>query len=68
MVQMSPPSDTALFTIRLWFESLHPSLGEWRGEIKCVETKEVRYFREWEEIAGLIAEMLDGCASTRPDT
>ena len=49
---------TTLFTLRLWQEPLGNGQSEWRGEIKNLTTGEVRYFRRWEEIAGLVVAML----------
>ncbi len=55
-ISRSPP--TNIFTLRLWHEPLSEGKGEWRGEVKNIATGEVRYFRKWDEIAVLVAEML----------
>jgi hypothetical protein len=52
------PSATVIFTLRLWQEGLGQGLCEWRGEVKNVQTGEVRYFRSWAEIAALVPAML----------
>lgn len=54
------PPPTALLTLRLWQEPLGEHVGEWRGEVKNVMTGEVRYFRQWSEIGGWVAHMVDG--------
>jgi hypothetical protein len=53
----SPPS--IILTLRLWQESLGNEQSEWRGEVKNLTTGEVRYFRQWEEIAVLVPRMIE---------
>ncbi len=48
-----------LYTLRLWPEVLDAEHWEWRGELKDLNTGEVRYFRRWSEVVELLAEMLD---------
>lgn len=54
----SPPPATVIFTMRLWQEPLDAEKKEWRGEVKNLSTNEVRYFRQWDEIASLVVKML----------
>lgn len=56
--KLSHPPATVIFTLRLWREGLGPDRCEWRGEVKNVQTGEVRYFRRWEEIADLVPAMV----------
>ncbi len=51
-----PPAP--LYTLRLWPEVLDAEHWEWRGELKDLNTGEVRYFRRWSEVVELLAEML----------
>jgi len=53
-------------TLRLWREPLGNDRSEWRGEIKHLATKEVRYFRTWDELPQLVATMLDDASSATP--
>jgi hypothetical protein len=53
----SPP--VVLFKLRLWLEPPGEERSEWRGELKNIATREVRYFRTWEELAWLVPKMLD---------
>ncbi len=48
-----PPLDrphAPLYTLRLWPEVLNQAHWEWRGELKDLNTGEVRYFRRWSEV------------------
>ncbi len=55
---LSHPSTSVIFTLRLWQEALGQGRCEWRGEVKNVQTGEVRYFRHWDEIAALVPAMM----------
>lgn len=66
MTQLSQSPPTAILTLRLWREPLGNDHSEWRGEIKHLATKEVRYFRTWEELSQLVAAMLDDASSATP--
>jgi hypothetical protein len=52
------PSRSHLFTVRLWREDLGHSQSEWRGEVQEVESREVRYFRDWPMLLTLLQAML----------
>jgi hypothetical protein len=52
------PSRSYLFTLRLWREDLGHSQSEWRGEVHEVESREVRYFRDWSALLTLVQAML----------
>lgn len=60
MSEKSEGSPSVLFTLRFWYESLGEERGEWRGEVKNLDSGETRYFRQWDEIADLLPEMLVG--------
>ncbi|MFZ1752438.1 MAG: hypothetical protein WAU10_01795 [Caldilineaceae bacterium] len=55
-----------LYTLRLWPEVLDAEHWEWRGELKDLNTGEVRYFRRWSEVVELLVEML-GETTESPD-
>lgn len=50
---------TTMLTIRLWVEALDERRCEWRGQVTNVATREIRYFRRWEELAELVPAMVD---------
>ena len=50
-----------LFTVRIWREELGDGLAEWRGKVQHVQSKEVRYFREWSALVAAIVDMLTEC-------
>jgi hypothetical protein len=52
------PSRSHLFTVRVWREDLGHSQSEWRGEVQEVESREVRYFRDWPMLLTLLQAML----------
>jgi hypothetical protein len=52
------PSRSHLFTVRVWREDLGHSQSEWRGEVQEVESREVRYFRDWQTLPALLQAML----------
>ena len=59
MQKASPlPLPAVILTVRLWQEPLGNDQSEWRGEIKNLSTNEVRYFRQWDEIAMFVRKML----------
>ncbi|MCB0136000.1 MAG: hypothetical protein KDD75_12905 [Caldilineaceae bacterium] len=66
MSQLSRSPPTVILTLRLWREPLGNDRSEWRGEIKHLATKEVRYFRTWDELPQLVAAMLDDASSATP--
>jgi hypothetical protein len=47
-----------LFTVRLLLEDLGDSRTEWRGQVQCVLSGEVRYFRDWPTLIALLLAML----------
>jgi hypothetical protein len=49
---------TQLFTLRLWVEDIDDERHEWRGELQHVNSQELRYFREWSALIGIIVAML----------
>ena len=53
-----PPSRSHLFTLRVWREDLGQGQSEWRGEVHEVESREVRYFRDWSTLLTLVQAML----------
>jgi hypothetical protein len=50
-----------LFTVRIWREELGDGQAEWRGKVQHVQSKEVRYFREWSTLVAAILKMLSEC-------
>ena len=52
------PARSHLFTVRVWREDLGHSQSEWRGEVRDVESREVRYFRDWSTLLTLVQAML----------
>ena len=54
-----------LFTLRLWPEELEQGQTEWRGQVRCVLSGDVRYFRDWPT---LIAFLLESMAGQEPGT
>jgi hypothetical protein len=52
------PSRSHLFTVRVWCEDLGQGQTEWRGEVHDVESREVRYFRDWSTLLTLVQAML----------
>jgi hypothetical protein len=53
-----PASRSHLFTLRVWREDLGHSQSEWRGEVRDVESREVRYFRDWSTLLTIVQAML----------
>lgn len=49
---------THLFLVRVWLENLGDGKTEWRGQVKQVMSKEVRYFREWATLVEHMQAML----------
>lgn len=47
-------SRSYLFMLRIWLEDLGDGASEWRGQILCTGSGEVRYFREWDNLASLV--------------
>jgi hypothetical protein len=58
MDKAHPSSRSHLFTVRVWREDLGHAQTEWRGEVQEVESREVRYFREWPTLLTLVQAML----------
>lgn len=46
-----------LFTVRLWHEDLGRGQVEWRGQVTHVLSGEMRWFRQWAELADDLAVM-----------
>jgi len=44
--------------VRVWEEAIGASETEWRGKVQLTTTGDVRYFRQWETLATLLAAML----------
>ncbi len=53
-----PPARSHLFTLRVWREDLGHSQTEWRGEVRDVESREVRSFRDWSTLLTIVQAML----------
>ncbi len=51
-------AQTQLFIVRVWLEDLGNGKTESRGQVKCVLSGEVRYFREWFILITILQEML----------
>jgi hypothetical protein len=62
-----PPSRTHLFALRVWLEDLGEGQTEWRGEVHHVISGEIRYFRNWPALAGLLEAMLPKEGRDLPD-
>lgn len=56
---------TQFFTVRFWFETLGDNQHEWRGRVQYIESGEVIYFREWQELFKFIRDHLDGAAQSK---
>jgi hypothetical protein len=52
------PARSHLFTVRVWREDLGHSQSEWRGEVRDVESREVRSFRDWSTLLTIVQAML----------
>ena len=56
---MHPGQDTSprshLFTVRVWREELAENQYEWRGKVLHIASGEAFYFRQWSELASLLA-------------
>jgi hypothetical protein len=48
--QLSSPSHSYLFSVRLWQEWMGEETIEVRGEVRHVRSGELRYFREWDSL------------------
>ena len=59
MNQTHSPSDTRLFTLRLWREELGARQREWRGEVHDVLSGERRYFRDWPALLASLQTLLE---------
>jgi len=59
MDQTRSPSDTRLFTVRVWREDLGAGRREWRGEVHDVVSGERRYFREWAALLASLQALLE---------
>jgi hypothetical protein len=55
-----------LFLVRVWLEELGDDKTEWRGQVKHVMSREVRYFRDWTTLVEYLTAMLPGIAE--PDS
>lgn len=44
------PSQSHLFSIRIWTEEGHNMDGTWRGQVEHVLSGERQYFRDWETL------------------
>lgn len=55
-----------LFTLRVWQESLGQQRTEWRGEIKCLSSSEVRYFQDVHTLYAALQNLLR--SSVQPNT
>jgi hypothetical protein len=50
---------TRFFHLRLWQEQHDAGASEWRGQVTCVATGEVRTFRTWMQLVEALASMVD---------
>ena len=55
---------TQFFTVRFWFETLGDNQHEWRGRVQYIESGEVIYFREWQELLMFFRDHLDGAVQS----
>ncbi len=55
-----------LFLVRLWREQLEPERFEWRGELKCIQSGEVRYFRSAAALHRAMLAMLEAPEAAEP--
>lgn len=60
--QYSTGSGSDLFMLRLWREALGGGLVELRAEVRHVQSGEVRYFREWGDLADFLSEKVEESA------
>lgn len=51
-------SRSYLFTVRVWEEDMTADRTEWRGKVQLFLNGEVRYFRNWTDLAPLLITML----------
>ena len=54
----TPPARSHLFTVKLWLEPLGDGQTEWRGQLRDVESGEIRYFRDLKALVAALQEML----------
>ena len=57
---------TQFFTVRFRFETLGDNQHEWRGRVHYIESGEVIYFREWQELLMFFRDHLDGAVQSNP--
>ena len=53
-----PPTRSHLFTVKLWLEPLGDGQTEWRGQLRDVESGEIRYFRDLTKLVRCLEEVL----------
>ena len=58
-----PPSH--LFTLRVLQTDSGEGQREWRGKLQCVESGEIRYFRDWTALVRYLDEMLAASTNDR---
>ncbi len=52
-----------LFTLHLWREPLGQDQYEWRGRVTDTSTGAIAYFRQWQELEGLLLTLLNDAAA-----
>ena len=55
---------TNLFLVRVWMENLEGGNTEWRGQVKHVQSGEVRYFRNLVALVECFQAILPGIAES----
>lgn len=52
------PTQSQLFTLRVWVEDVGNGRSEIRGVLKHVLTEEIYYFRDWNTLSQLIETLI----------
>jgi hypothetical protein len=58
MAEIDLPSQSHVFSVRVWREELGAGRVEWRGKVQYAITGEARYFREWAELIAFVREQV----------
>ena len=62
----SRPLKPQLFSIFIWPEQTDQSEVSWRGQLKQLESGEINYFGDWDELVKQIQEQLNRSKSNNP--
>lgn len=62
----TPPSQSQLFTVRIWTELSAQGVVSWRGKVQSVPSGAWRYFHEWEALAVFLQRQVEEQAIPAP--